>query len=556
MAPIMHIGRAERLAPWITGVLFALPVLIAKYPPMTDLPLHEASVGLLRHWGDATFAPPSLYFVNLGHANQLYSLLALALAYVVPIGWATKMVVAGSLVALPVVVARFADHVGAPRWTALLVAPVGMGWLFFWGLVQNILGLVALFVALPPIDRFAARPTRRGALAICGLMVLLHFAHQAMQLVACAALVLCCLNTPLRAKPMLLRALPIAFCACLVYAANTYAWRLAGPRHLRTVPLVFYPLRHKLASIAGVLFGGYEPYVRNLMLILAAIPVLLSLVDRFRAAPEPGSRSLPARLHAWRFELLGIALFVVYLAAPANIKSTTLVYHRFLPPAWGLIAVCAAARTRAAARPLTRALCAVPPIATLLIAWPSFADSDRIYSALDEVIAHIEPGSAIMALNLGPDPPHRLWNPSVAEGHVVALRGGRSLFDYSQSNVSPVAQRPEKQWAEPVDRIELRPFHMRPAWDFTRFRYVLIATPRPMLATAVVLAFKDEATLIASKGDWYLFESQLPVVPIDADDAPLPSPHPSTLAKRLRDVARELGDAERAMGSDSPEEMR
>jgi hypothetical protein len=175
-----------------------------------------------------------------------------------------------------------------------------------------------------------------------------------------------------------------------------------------------------------------------------------------------------------------------------------------------------------------------------LISWPTFVDSDRIYSDLATLVPFVEPGSAVMALNLGPNPPHRLWSPVVAMGHVVAVRGGRAMFDYSQSPVSPVAQRPEKQWAEPVDRLEGHPYDMRPAWDFTRFRYVLMATPKPTLAAAAEMAITDEARLVASKGDWYLFESRLPLVPIDADDAPLPTPRPATLRKKLRDVARDL----------------
>src|SRR5579863_5750307 len=94
--------RAAQLAPWIGGAVLALPVLIARYPPMSDLPLHEASVGLLRHWGDPHFAPPTLYFLNLGHANQLFSILCFALSLVMPIAWASKVVVASAILGLPV----------------------------------------------------------------------------------------------------------------------------------------------------------------------------------------------------------------------------------------------------------------------------------------------------------------------------------------------------------------------------------------------------------------------------------------------------------------------
>ncbi len=488
-----------RVVPWLGGLALAAPVLIARFPPMSDLPLHEASIGLLRHWGDASFAPRSVYFVNLGHSNQLFSILVYLLSWIVPIGWASKIVVASSLVALAGAAGHLADHVGASRWTALLVAPVGLGWLFFWGLVQNIIGLVVLLALLPSIDRFAERPRTRGAVAMCGAMVLLHFAHQAMQLVALLALVIFSAGASLREwRGNALRLSPIAFCAAIVYGASVYAWHFAGPMHKATRPFQWETIGYKLASVSGVLFAGYEPYVRNLMLLLATVPLAIFAVDRVRGRPR-GDLAWSAIVREWRFELLAAALFGLYLVAPLTIKSTTLVYHRFLPPAWAILAIGGAARTAKVSGNLPRILCAAVPVASLLIAWPVFVDSNQVYSDLDVLLPKIEPGSTYMGLNMGPDAQNRLWSPMVAMGHIVAVKGGRSLFDYTQSPVSPVSQRANKIWAEPLSRLELHPFRLRPAWDFTRFRYLLIATPMPTRAAALTLAMRDEATLIGSQ---------------------------------------------------------
>jgi hypothetical protein len=506
---------------------------------MADLPLHEASVGLLRHWGDARFAPPSIYFLNLGQTNQLFSLLVFFFSLAFPIGWASKLVVAGSLLTLPVAAAHFADYVRAPRWTALLVAPLGLGWLFFWGLIQNIVGLVSLMALLPALDRFAERPTGRGALAMCGAMLLLYFAHEAMQIVACAALVLSSIGSSMRMRLVALRAAPIVFCGVLVFAAHEHAWHLAGRWHRSTASLEWMTIGYKLGEIPGVLFAGYELYIRNLIMALALVPVVLFAVDRFRNR-ERGRRSFAEHLHRWRFELLSVVLFALYLAAPATVKSTTLVYHRFLPPAWAILAIAVASGTSKTARVVPRALCATLPVASLLVGWPTFVDSNRIYSDLEELIPRIQPGSPVMALNIGPSPRHRLWSPSVAVGHVIAVLGGRSLYDYTMSPVSPVSQRPEKQWYESAARMSGESYQLRPAWDFTRYRYLLLITPLPGRAAAATLAIRDAAVLIGHQGDWYLFESRLPRVAIDAEDAELPLPHPASLRKRLRLVSNEL----------------
>jgi hypothetical protein len=537
--------RAERWAPWIAGALFALPVLIAKYPPMDDLPLHEAAVGLLRHWSDPQFAPRSLYYVNLGHSNQLFSFVLLALSFLMPIGVASKLIVATSVFLLPVAAARFADHVDAPRWTVLLAAPVVcLGWLFFWGLIQNIIGLVILLALLPAIDRFASQPTGRGAAWMCAAMLLLHFAHQAMQLVALAALVIFSVGTDAagvsRARRIGLRAIPVGFCAVVGYAAAKYSWYHSGPRN-RAAKIALYSLQHKIESLSGVLFGGHEPYVRNLMLVAAMAPVALLFKERWSARPRH-RRTLGERMHAWRFDVLVLFLVIAYLVAPANLKSATLVYHRFLPPAWCIFVICAGIGTRATTRLPVRLLCGVVPVASLLVSWPAFADSNRVYSDLEPLLERIDIGSTVLTLNLGPQDPFRLWSPSDAEGHVLASRGGRALFDYTRSPISPVTQRGDRQWINSLNRLDGNPYGLRPDFDLRRFRYLLVNTSWPGLATVVTMALKDEASLKARSGGWYLFESRLPLMPFDSDDTDLPEPHPPTLRHKLREVARDLGE--------------
>jgi hypothetical protein len=549
MPPSPAPDRVAQLAPWVGGALLALPVLLVRYPPMADLPLHEASVALLRHWNDPVFCPHAIYFLNLGQANQLYSLVSFVLAFLVPIAWASKITVAAALLALPVAAAAFADHVRAPRWTALLVGPVGLGWLFFWGLIQNIIGLAVLLAVLPAIDRFASRPTWRGVVRVCGIMLLLHFAHQAMLLVACAALVFCSVGAPIRNRETLVRAAPVGFAGLLVLVANRMAWRISGPRHTHMSPFEWTSPWYKLVTIPGVLFAGYEPYIRNLVFALAIAPLALFVAGRLaprgeRAPTRAGT--LGEKLHPWRFELLGLALFVGYMAAPSTVQSTTLVYHRFLPPAWAVLAVTGAAGTAATARFLPRALCALLPVASLLIAWPTFVDADEVYSDLDVLMPRIEKGSTIMAINLGPYPASRLWGPMVAMGRVVAEKGGRSLFDYSQSPTSPVSMRPKKQWAEAISRIEKHPYDLTPSWDFRRYRYLLANTATPTVGVAMALAMRDEAVLVGQQGGWFLFESRLQLVRIDSGDAWPPSPHPPTLEYELRKESRELELIEQA----------
>jgi hypothetical protein len=543
MTPIQPTERAEKLAPWIGGLLVALPVMLVRFPPMADLPLHEASVGLLRHWSDLTFCPHDLYFINVGQTNQLFAILTLALSYVMPVPWATKTVVAMTLFTLPVAAARFADYVKAPRWTALLVAPLGLGWLFFWGLIQNIQGLVLLVAMLPTIDRFAARPTWRGVATMVGVMILFHFAHEAMGMVACLAIAVCTIGTPLRWRDMVLRAVPVVFFGGLGFVVQRWAWRLAGPRHRATYAYQWDTTLHKLWASPGVLFAGYEPYIRNLIFLLVLAPVGLFLAERIQLR-RGQARSWAERAHAARFEILALALFALYMVAPASVKSTTLVYQRFLPPAWAVFAVSCAAGTAGTGRSLPRLLCAFAPVASLLVGWPTFADADRMYSDLESLLPRIDKGSAVMALDVGPPIGTRLWGPMAAMGHVIALKGGRSMYDYSQSPVSLLVQDPKKEWVESITRMETRPFDFTPSWDMLRYRYLLIATSQPSLGLAISLAIRDDAVLIGQAGDWYLYESRILQVPVTARDAWPPTPHPPTLHVQVTLASQELAAIE------------
>jgi hypothetical protein len=534
--------RLESAAPWVAGALLAAPSLVAFYPPMTDLPYHEASIGLLRHFGDPSYMPPGLYELNLGEPNQLFHLLGWLLSYGVSTRWAVKLIVAAGVMAVPVCAARFARHAGASPLAALVVAPMALGWLFSWGLVANLLGLAAFLGVLPVLDAFAANPTRRGAIASVGAAVLLYFAHEAMLFVyGGVALALAVLQPWSRAKTAL-RLVPFAAGVAIAVAQAKYQVRFMTPA-VRSMPTFWHSPWHKLRHVAYIVLPVTDTVVQVAMLVLCVVAIgaffWLRAQERAGTPPTQPERGVRVgRARAWalrhRWELFAGACFAAYMAFPLTLNGATLVYQRWFPPGYAMLALVAAPRdlwTRAAR--VARFALPTLPVATLLVAWPSFADSSREYAALEDLLPRIDLGSAAADIDLGPGDPTRTYSLGPASGRILATRGGRLGYAFTDSSVSPVVVARRYQWNEPLVRIGFDSLTFRPEHDFHRFRYVLVRVADPKLAALATFALEPEARYVAEAGEWLLFESRLELVPLRSRDVFVYGPPPETLRERL-----------------------
>lgn len=540
----MRIARArlETALPWAAGSLLALPVLVAYYPPMTDLPFHEAAIGLLRHWGDPAMVPPGLYFLNLGEPNQLFHMLGWGLSWVVSTRWAVKLLVAATVASIPVSAARFARHVGASPVAALLVAPMALGWLFSWGLIANLVGLSALLCLLPVLDRLAETPGPRLALHALASAVLLYFAHLAMLFVfAGIALGLAIL------RPWSRRSL-WTLTAAAAPAGMTLA-QLRWQAHLMTpatgaVGTLWQPLPAKLASLAGMVVPASELPVRLAMFGLCALALGLFYWLRARERRgHPPATILRARLLAYRWEIVAAVGIAAFLAFPVSLGTATFVAQRWFPPAFAVAVVVGAPRDVWVPRARVARFAAFAlPVATLFTALPSFTDSDRQHRYLESLVGYIEPGSAVCELDLGPGDPLRNYSLGPAYGRVMAERGGRLVYAFTDSPVSPVMIRPDVQWNESLWRIGYNTWRFRPAHDFELFRYVVVRTQDARLAWEATMAASPEAELVAEAGEWLLLRSKLPVVPLVSREPPMETPPPESIDERVLALRRELGD--------------
>ncbi len=520
--------RVAKVAPWLGGLLLAVPIVAVRYPPMGDLAMHEGTVAILRHLHDASWVPPGLYAVVAPQANQLFSLVALALSYVVPTDVACKLLVAIVVGATPPLMARLLAHLGRSRWLALLAGPIACGWMFRWGLVANLAGFALLLFALPELERLARRPRTATIVTSTGCALLLFFAHESSALVYAAVAGFFALVRAREWRGLLARLAPAIALVPLAAGQWVEGGRLAGA-NMRAIGSAYgaEPIE-RLAILPGAVFGGLSAGSLALLGGVWIAGIAASALGRGTRSTRP----LPLRAALWwhRYALLAAGLAFLYFVFPMSLGGTTLLAHRFLPPACACVLVACAGRRTAPAAVL---LAVASPLVLLAVETPAFVASDARYRALDAVIAHIPPNVAVAQLDLTPRPPGHVAPVVAAAGRVLAERGGRMLFAMVDLPPNPVYFAPSRAWDEPVQRLAQTPSAFMPAYDFTRFSYLLARDESAAERALVARALADDADVVIDEGGWTLFRSRLPVVDVASPDRPLPSPPPETLAARV-----------------------
>lgn len=519
-------ARHDRIVPAVVAALLTAPTLIAYYPPMTDLPLHEAMVGALLHRGDPSWFPPGLLTTNLGHSNQLVHVLGWALAHIVGTRWAMKLLVAAAQAGIVLGGARTATHLGRAPVAASLLAPLALGATFYWGLVANLLGLACLLWCLPIFDSAARAPTKGRAAKASLAMILLFFAHESVVLVAMSLVVVLVLSSrEHRARGVALGLLPGAVGAAIVAAHHAWSQSLVTEGMIAT-GLERTPVVQRLAALPRALFGAHDAEG----LVLASALTVLALVGLRVSSRNRG----PVR----RFLVASAGLFALYLVFPSAYGSMSMMHDRFLAPAWALFVLAFAPAGRV--RPLGLVAASTPPLAVLVLAVPQFVDSDRVHRDVARLLADVPRGSAVtVVVPDGPGDRRRIYSTATAPSRSVALVGGRAGLSLAISEFAPVQIAPALRWDEYERRLlGLGTLSLRPRYDLKRFGYVLARTPdEPNARALLAAAFGEDAAPVAVAGEWTLFRSTHDVAPVDAPAIVGPE-GAETLRDRLRRLTR------------------
>jgi hypothetical protein len=253
--------------------------------------------------------------------------------------------------------------------------------------------------------------------------------------------------------------------------------------------------------------------------------------------------SMLQRLEGRRFALLACALLVLYLALPYSVNFGAFLYVRFLAPAF-VLTILLVSPPRGARGPLALAPALALFVAPVLAALPQLQAAQEQSRAIEPILARVEANSAVAVLHFGKYDDALMFDPTSMGNRVLARRGGRLLSSLAEYPIAPVVVRRDLRWESILVRTSAKSGLFQPAADLTRIGWVIAHVHEPPLTPLVVRAMSPEAELVDSSGEWLLFRSTLPTLPLSSPDGP-PDPRAETLQDRVTRALRERPEATR-----------
>ena len=160
---------------WICALV---PLWLPRFLPLLDLPDHLDAIAIWHRYRDPSWGFSKYYNLNLIPLPYWgYFLPVHLLSYLMPVEVANKVYLSAYALALPISIAVLAQQMGRSRWLALFCFPLVFNMNFSYGFITFCAGLVILTFALVVLDRFLEAPTRRRALALALLTLVLYTTH-------------------------------------------------------------------------------------------------------------------------------------------------------------------------------------------------------------------------------------------------------------------------------------------------------------------------------------------------------------------------------------------
>ncbi len=426
------------------SLINAAPLWAGRYLPFTDLPEHIATSATLRHWFDPAWHVHDTYRLAFGKSQYLAYHLVAALLDVTgehPI-FANRLLLTAVAIALPFSLRSLLRAFGNDERLALLACPL------FWcrplviGFLPYMAALPVVLFALSRVVMQLREPTRRRALTLAALAVLVFYLHISAYLVlvvvalALAALVRCAPRP--RRRVHALRSLVWL----LPSLAALGAWSLlsesdGGPALLAHETAVRYVPQSSLGLFFAV--WTHDVWVSHVDECLAVVFWLIVVwLGTQRRSVEPGGTwAIVTRAAPFA------CVLALYLAVPYKIGAGAMLNVRLGVLIALLILLVPRPDPGASSRWAFTLAAVLTVVGAGNAAW-NIQRSQRELGDLDALIAQIAPGARVLALHYARESDFTNSAPWVHALAYHRLRaGGVASMSFSEMSHWPIQYRPE-----------------------------------------------------------------------------------------------------------------
>lgn len=399
------------------AMLAAVPWLVRHWPSQ-DGPNHLAVVHVVRHYDDPGSPFPQYVTVTSGlRPSALQYQVLEALARVMPLGTAEKVMVSFAIVLLPLALLLLVRRIVPARAPGvLLTLPFAIGWMFGMGFLSFILsmGFGVATLALewtPPGEGARVKPRHLLAAAVFFVCVLFHPVAAVI-----TGLAMLLLEGRRALRPAEWPRLLVVFGPAAVFLVQAY---LRAPPSAQSNAA---PLETDWAGPLEMFGGLFEYHVAYSLLELVPRVLLLVLLVRF-AWRELRSRPFLDRGPEAALTRIVAGFFVLYLVTPHVLQGWFYCSARFLMFASFLLPAAAALPARVARS--APAIAGVFTLAVTGVQLPDLVHTSRQMQDIVDVGAGLPRGSKVIPMDFtarlfGPQPLGHSWAQLVVERDAIA----------------------------------------------------------------------------------------------------------------------------------------
>lgn len=482
----MYDGRSKRTLALtvVVIVVAALPTLVFRFLPMTDLPQHVAIASILEHHSDPTYGFAQYYNVEWFHTPYVLPYaLAVFVAKVLALSTAMRIVVFLSTIAYPLGLLAIMRASDKPAWFALFAVPLMFHRAFFWGFIAFDLSIGLSLAAYACV--IGARRSLPRDVGFCVLTLASTFTHVYGLALLIGLVGLHAIFGGFRE----LKARPWPFVSVLVGVA---LWLWKSGESVGYGEVLSPPFVQRLVDLPRQILGGYADRSEGIILVVALGAWLLFVRPRERR---------PVELVAYA---MAAGNLLLYFVLPQATLTAKFIHFRHAFLACALLPVCVSEAVLASRAFLRKAALGIAVGAATLNTWAHLMFFDTEARAFTPIVDALPPQPKIVSLMFDKN---GLWMSTNPYMHFVAYaqaeKGGMITMTFPAVFWNlPVVMRKDAPVPKTATNFEwnLR-FDDRAFGYFYDYAVVRILGPATPSTTA---AFPFEQ--IVRSPPWYLYK--------------------------------------------------